>query len=307
MKNETESFMKLGIDVGGTKIEILALDDHGKELLRRRIPTPRGAYQPIIDSICRLVEEVELECGSKATVGLGIPGTITPRTGLVKNANTTELIGHSLQKDLEKILDRSIAVANDANCFALSEAWDGAGADATTVFGIILGTGCGGGIVHRKQLLVGINSIGGEWGHNRLPDPLAEDLPSPPCYCGHRGCLETYISGSGLARDFAQFTGRPLTAQQIVELASEGDAEADAALVRLEHRLARSLAVVINILDPDLIVVGGGLSNCERIYTNVPKIWGAYIFSPEVETRMVRAKFGDSSGVRGAAHLNSAL
>ncbi len=297
--------MKLGIDLGGTKIEILALDEHGQELLRRRIPTPRGAYKPIVESLRQLVEDAEAELGMQGTVGIGIPGAIDPHNGLVKNSNTTELIGKPLQIDLERMLDRQIRVANDANCFALSEAWDGAGAYASCVFGIILGTGCGGGIVFQRQLIVGLNSIGGEWGHNRLPDPLPYDLPSPYCYCGQRGCIETYVSGTGLARDFAAVTGRQANAQKIVELAEKGDPDADAALERLEHRLARSLASVINILDPDVIVAGGGLSNCSRIYQNVPRIWGEYIFSPDVRTRFVPARFGDSSGVRGAAQLNS--
>lgn len=297
--------MKLGIDLGGTKIEILALDKSGKELLRKRIPTPRGSYRPIVEALGQLVKSAEAELGEKGTVGVGIPGVVSPGNGLVKNANTTELNGQPLQRDLQVLLARPVSVANDANCFALSEAWDGAGANANTVFGIILGTGCGGGIVHQKQLLVGINSIGGEWGHNRLPDPLPSDAPSPPCYCGKSGCIETYVSGSGLSRDFSAVTGRQLSGHQIVELAEKGDKEADAALSRLEHRLARSLAVVINILDPDVIVAGGGLSNCERIYRNVPRIWAEYVFSPEVHTRFVKAQYGDSSGVRGAAHLNS--
>ncbi len=295
--------MKIGIDLGGTKIEILALDDLGQELLRRRIPTPRGSYESIVEAIRHLVEDLEQECQSKGTLGIGIPGTIDPKNNLVKNANTTELIGYPLQRDLEKVLDRPIRIANDANCFTLSEAVDGAGADASSVFGIILGTGCGGGIVIQKQLLVGCNSIAGEWGHIRLPDPLPFDLPSPPCYCGQRGCLETYVSGTGLSRDFASATGQHLPAQTITRMADEGDAEALAALERLEHRLARGLAAVINILDPDVIVAGGGLSNCQRLYKNVPKLWREYVFSPEVLTRFVPALYGDSSGVRGAAHL----
>lgn len=297
--------MKLGIDLGGTKTEILALDKDGRELVRRRVPTPRGAYQPILENIVRLVHEVESELGQEGTLGIGIPGTIRPKNGLVKNANTTELNGQPMQADLEKMLNRSVNVANDANCFALSEAWDGAGADATTVFGIILGTGCGGGIVHRKQLLVGVNSIAGEWGHNRLPDPLPGDAPAPLCYCGKKGCNETYISGTGLSYDFHAVTGRQLPGNKILELAEAGDAEAEAALQRLEHRLARSLAVVINILDPEVIVVGGGLSNIERLYQNVPCLWKDYIFSPDIDTRIVRARHGDSSGVRGAAHLGA--
>jgi len=295
--------MKLGIDLGGTKTEILALDQTGHEVLRRRIPTPRGTYRPIVDMLCRLVEDVEAELGERGTVGMGIPGTIQARTGLVKNANTTELNGQPLQKDLEEALQRPIAVANDANCFALSEAWDGAGSGAESVFGVILGTGCGGGIVFRKQLLVGTNAIGGEWGHNALPDVEAFDQPLPSCYCGKKGCLETYVSGSGLARDYALVAGASLPAHQIVEMAGKGDRQANAAMERLEHRLARGLAVVINILDPDVVVLGGGLSNCERIYQNVPKIWSDYIFSSDIQTRLLRAKHGDSSGVRGAAHL----
>ncbi len=295
--------MKLGIDLGGTKIEILALDVKGEEIIRRRIATPRGSYPAIINALGQLVESVEQECGHKGSVGIGIPGAIDPDTALVKNANTTELIGQALQRDLEKVLDRPVRIANDANCFALSEAWDGAGAGATTVFGIILGTGCGGAIVFNQQVLVGPNAIAGEWGHNRLPDHAPEDLPFPSCYCGKVGCIETYVSGTGLARDFTHLTGRKVSAQMITQAAEVGDVDAIAALRRLELRLAKSLAVVVNILDPDVIVAGGGLSNYLPLYEHVTQQWAPFIFSPKIKTRFVPAKYGDSSGVRGAAHL----
>lgn len=295
--------MKLGIDLGGTKIEILAMAPSGEEILRRRVPTPRGSYEPIVTAIRDLVLTVETELGKQGTLGIGIPGAIEASTGLVKNANTTELVGKPFQKDLEFQLNRPVRMANDANCFALSEAVDGAGAGADVVFGIILGTGCGGGIVVKKQLLVGCNAIAGEWGHNRLPDRLESEYPGPECYCGHKACVETFVSGTGLARDFAEHSHRNLKAKDITVLAEAGDKDALAAMQRLESRLARSLAVVINILDPDCIVVGGGLSNCQRLYAEVPKLWGPHVFSPEVRTRLVQAKFGDSSGVRGAAQL----
>ncbi len=302
--------MRLGIDLGGTKIEILALADSGLELARQRVDTPRGSYTAIIEGLAELVRSFERELAKengrvvKGSVGIGIPGTIDPCTGLVKNANTTELIGHPFKRDLETLLDRPVEVANDANCFALSEAIDGAAAGSRLVFGIILGTGCGGGLVVDGKVLVGANAIGGEWGHNRLPDARDDERPGPACYCGKRGCIETFVSGSGFAADFARASGRSLSAREIAKLIDSGDAEAITAFERLEDRLARSLAAVINIFDPDCIVVGGGLSNVKRLYENVPKIWGSYIFTDgPVRTRFVQAKFGDSSGVRGAACL----
>ncbi len=296
--------MKLGIDLGGTKIEILALDQAGSELARRRIDTPRGAYEPILKAVTQLVRDTEASLGREGSLGIGIPGAEDPATGLIKNANTTELVGHAFRQDLEKELQRSVRLANDANCFALSEAIDGAAKGERVVFGVILGTGCGGGLVVDGKIIAGRNAIGGEWGHNRLPDMRPEEYPGPACYCGHRGCIETFVSGTGLARDFHEVSGRKADSRTISHWAESGDADALAAFERLEERLARSLAALINIVDPDCIVVGGGLSNVARIYENVPKLWGSYIFSNSpVSTRLVRAQFGDSSGVRGAARL----
>ena len=296
--------MRLGIDLGGTKIEIIALDPQGKTLDRRRIDTPRGSYGALVGAIHQLVLAVEGQLGQKGSLGIGIPGAVDPDTGLVKNANTTELIGHPLQQDLEGLLKRPVRIANDANCFALSEAVDGAARGEDIVFGIILGTGCGGGIVVHGQLVVGRHAIGGEWGHNRLPDRNSDEIPGPPCYCGRRGCIETFVSGTGLAYDFKQASGRDETARTIAALMEKGDPDALAAFDRLEDRLARSLAVIINIIDPACIVAGGGLSNVARIYENVPKLWGSYIFtSGTIRTRFVPAMHGDSSGVRGAACL----
>lgn len=302
--------MRLGIDLGGTKIEILALDDEGRERDRRRIDTPRGSYPRILQSLAELIQSCERELGlislesARASIGIGIPGTVDPYTGLVKNANTTELIGHPFKQDLEALLRRPVRVANDANCFALSEAVDGAAAGASVVFGIILGTGCGGGLIVDGKVLVGANAIGGEWGHNRLPDPRDEERPGPTCYCGRRGCIETFVSGTGLAQDYQRATGLTKSAREIAQLQASGDHAAQAAFERLEDRLARSLAAVINIVDPDCIVIGGGLSNVSRLYENIPLLWGAYIFTDgPVRTRLLPAKHGDSSGVRGAACL----
>lgn len=296
--------MRFGIDLGGTKIEILALDPQGQAIERKRIDTPRGRYQDILLAIRGLVHDLESSLDRKGSVGIGIPGAVDPYTGLVKNANTTELIGHPFQQDLEALLQRPVRVANDANCFALSEAVDGAARGAAVVFGIILGTGCGGGIVVNGQLLVGSNAIAGEWGHNRLPDMRADEFPGDPCYCGHAGCIETFVSGTGLARDFKKMSDIEASAREISDLMLRGDPVAIEAFDRLEDRLARSLASVINILDPDCIVAGGGLSNVARIFENVPKIWSSYIFTQgPIRTRFVPAQHGDSSGVRGAACL----
>jgi fructokinase len=285
------ALLRIGVDIGGTKIEALALDAAGHEVFRKRIPTPRGDYEATVAAVVSLVAEA-----GAGTVGVGIPGALSRATGRVKNANSTWLIGRSLKEDLEKALKREIRLENDANCFALSEAVDGAGQGARVVFGVILGTGVGGGIVVDGRVLTGLNAIAGEWGHNPLPLPTAADLPLPPCYCGRFGCIETYLSGPGLARDHQQVTGARLTPEEIVSLGGES-------LKRYEERLARALATVINLLDPNVIVLGGGMSNVERLYGEVPRLWGQHVFSDRVTTRLARHAHGDSSGVRGAAWL----
>jgi fructokinase len=290
------SNLRIGVDIGGTKIEALVLGPAGREILRKRIPTPRGDYDATISAVKGLVAEIDSSSGVKGSVGIGIPGALSRATGLVKNANSTWLIGRSLKEDLERALKREIRLENDANCFALSEAVDGAGQGAQVVFGVILGTGVGGGIVVDGRVLTGPNAIAGEWGHNPLPLPTASDLPLPPCYCGRFGCIETYLSGPGLARDHQQITGARLTPEEIVSLRGES-------LRRYEERLARALATVINLLDPDVIVLGGGMSNIERLYGEVPRLWGQHVFSDRVTTRLARHAHGDSSGVRGAAWL----
>ena len=295
--------MRIGIDLGGTKIAGVALGDDGAVLAEIRTVTPRKDYAAIVAAIARVVAELERTVGARGTVGVGIPGAVSPLTGLVKTANTTELIGHAFDKDLAAALDRPVRVANDANCFVLSEAADCAAVGHDTVFGIILGTGCGGGIVAGGRVLTGRNAITGEWGHNPLPWPRDDERPGPPCYCGKRGCIEQFVSGTGLARDFAQATGRKLRAEEICALADMGDAEACAALERLEVRLARSLASIIDVLDPDAIVVGGGLSKIGRIYRNVPAQWERWIFGGQCTTPLLPPKHGDASGVRGAAWL----
>jgi len=287
--------MRIGIDLGGTKIEAIAIDGT-REVLRRRVDTPRGDYTATIATVRELVSAIERELGTTGTVGIGIPGAISPATGLVKNANSTWLIGQPLDRDLARALDRPVRVTNDANCFALSEATDGAAQGAHIVFGVILGTGVGGGIVIDGQVLAGANAIAGEWGHNPLPAPAAADLPHPDCYCGRKGCIETYLSGPGLSRDHEKRTGQRLAAEEIVALGDES-------LSRYEERLARALGSVINVLDPDVIVLGGGMSNAGRLYTEVPRLWGRYVFSDQVATRLERNVHGDSSGVRGAAWL----
>lgn len=303
--------MRIGIDLGGTKIEALAIDDEGRELCRSRRPTPKDAYNDILEAIAVLVQEVESKLGQRGSVGMGIPGTISPATGLVKNANTRALIGHPLDRDLGERLGRPVRVANDANCFALSEAADGAAAPSTAeggqharvVFGVIIGTGTGGGIVVDGRILEGPDGISGEWGHMPLPWPQPDELPLPPCWCGLHGCTELFLSGTGLAADHFKITGQKLTAAQVAEASRAGDASALATLERDEHRLARGLATIINVLNPDVIVLGGGVSNIERIYESVPRLWKTYVFSDVVSTRLVKAKHGDSSGVRGAAWL----
>lgn len=295
--------MRIGIDLGGTKIEGLAMADDGRELLRRRIVAPRGDYDRTLAAIADLVTDIERQAGGRGTVGVGMPGTISPATGLVKNANSTWLIGRRLGDDLPRLLDRPVRFANDANCFALSEATDGAGAGAAVVFGVIVGTGTGGGVVVDGRVVTGVNAIAGEWGHNPLPAPRAGEWPGPPCYCGRSGCIETFLSGPGMMRDYVEAGGPPVPAHEIDARAAAGEARARDCLARYEHRMARALASVINVLDPDVIVLGGGLSNIDRLYESVPKVWGGHVFSDRVATRLARAAHGDSSGVRGAAWL----
>jgi fructokinase len=292
--------MHLGIDLGGTKIEIAAFDTGVEVLPRRRIATPQGDYSATLAAVVALVTGVERELGRQGTVGIGMPGAESRVTGLIKNANSTCLIGRPLRRDLEQLLRREVRLANDANCFALSEAVDGAAAGAEGVFGVILGTGCGGGVVVRGQVLTGANAIAGEWGHNPLPWPTDDERPGPACYCGKRGCIETWLSGPGLTRDLFEHSGRHLGADEIACL---GDADCQAALQRYEDRLARGLAHVINVLDPDVIVLGGGLSKITRLYENVPRLWVRHVFSDQVTTRLLPPLHGDSGGVRGAAWL----
>ena len=295
--------MRIGIDLGGTKIEALALGVGGEGLLRRRLATPSGDYAGTVRAIVALVNGIEDDLGQKGSVGVAIPGAISPASGVIKNANSVCLIGEPLQHDLEALLERPVRLANDANCFALSEAADGAAAGAEVVFGVIVGTGTGGGIVVSGSVLTGSNAIAGEWGHNPLPWAEDEERPGPECYCGKRGCIETFLCGPGLARDHRAATGEELPAPEIVARAADGEVGARATLARYERRMAKSLAGVINLLDPEVVVLGGGLSNIDRLYGNVPKLWGDYVFSDRVTTRLVPARHGDSSGVRGAAWL----
>jgi|WetSurMetagenome_2_1015567.scaffolds.fasta_scaffold00073_10 fructokinase len=310
--------MRLGIDLGGTKIEIIALDDAGHELLRHRVPTPKGDYHETLQAIAQLVHDAEAELGLQGSLGIGTPGALSRATGRLKNSNSVVLNGQSILQDLESLLQRKVKISNDANCFALSEATDGAAAGAKVVFGAILGTGVGAGIVVNGHILTGPNGIAGEWGHNPLPWPQAHELPGPQCYCGKQGCIETFLSGPGMAKlhqveskisvhvepvETRTTSGSVLSAEQVVQRAEQGDAACERSLQLYENRLARSLAHVINILDPDIIVLGGGMSNIERLYVNVPKIWDNWVFSDRVDTRLVKHRFGDSSGVRGAAWL----
>jgi fructokinase len=295
--------MRIGIDLGGTKIELIALNDAGHELLRRRETTPQGDYQETVRVMVRLVAQAEAELGQRGSIGIGTPGAVSRATGLMKNCNSTCLNGQPLARDLQVALKREVRLANDANCFALSEATDGAAAGAAVVFGVIIGTGCGAGVVVDRHILTGANAIAGEWGHNPLPWPREDELPGAACYCGKHGCIETWLSGPGLSRDLNGAAGIVLSTKQIAERASRDDEACESALQRYEDRMARGLAHVINILDPDVIVLGGGLSNMRRLYDNVPRLWQKYIFSDAVATRLVPPKFGDSSGVRGAAWL----
>lgn len=294
---------RLGIDLGGSKIEIAAYAADGSELLRRRIATPQGDYAATVTAVAGLVEAAEAELGAAGTVGIGIPGAESRVSGLIKNANSTCLIGQPLREDLQARLQREVRLANDANCFALSEAVDGAAAGAEVVFGVILGTGCGAGVVVHGRVLQGANAIAGEWGHNPLPWPTDAERPGPACYCGKHGCIETWLSGPGLARDHLACGGAPLAADAIAAAAAAGDVQAQASLARHEERLARSLAHVINVLDPEVIVLGGGLSKLGHLYENVPRLWGRYVFSDHVATRLLPPRHGDSGGVRGAAWL----
>jgi fructokinase len=295
--------MRIGIDLGGTKIEGVALAGDGAERHRVRVPTPTGDYDATIAVVCDVVADLEREARATCTVGVGIPGTISPATGLVKNANSTWLIGRPLDRDLARALGRPVRLANDANCFALSEAVDGAAAGARIVFGVILGTGTGGGVVVDGHVLTGANAIAGEWGHNPLPWPTDDERPGPECYCGRRGCIETFLSGPGLSRDHEAATGARLPGPRIVELAGQGDVAARQTLARYVGRLARGLASIVNVLDPDVIVLGGGLSRIADLYDAVPRQWGRWVFSDRVATRLVPPRFGDASGVRGAAWL----
>jgi len=295
--------VRIGIDLGGTKIELAALGDAGAVVHRERVATPAGDYDATVEAVGRLVDNADRVLGAHATVGVATPGALCLATGRIKNANSTCLNGRALREDLERRVGRAVRLANDANCFALSEAVDGAARGAPIVFGVILGTGVGGGIVVDGRVLTGANAIAGEWGHNPLPLPHGADLPLPACYCGRRGCIETYLSGPGLAADCTRAGGDELGAEEIVRRAQAGDAACNAALERYIERLGRALAAVINVLDPDVIVLGGGLSRIRRLYDEVPRRWGGAVFSDTVRTRLVPPLHGDASGVRGAAWL----
>ena len=297
--------MRIGIDLGGTKIEGIVLGSDGTIGERLRVPTPTGAYEESVAAIAGVVAELEKRVGRRCSVGVAHPGAISPVSGLIKNANSTRLNGRPLKADLEKLLGREVRLANDANCLAISEASDGAAAGCGIVFGVILGTGVGGGVVIDGKSLIGAQAIAGEWGHNALPDPRDDERPGPRCYCGRLGCIETWLSGPRVQEQFAARTGRRLQATEIAEAAAAGDAEAAAQIELYCDRLARALAGLVNILDPHAIVLGGGLSRIERLYVRVPELWKRYIFSEpdSVVTKLLPPKYGDSSGVRGAAWL----
>jgi fructokinase len=295
--------IRLGIDLGGTKTEIVALEQGGSELLRHRVASPRGDYDATLSMIVSLVREAESALGAHGTLGIGTPGAISPATGLLRNSNSTWLNGKALLQDLSDRLEREVSIENDANCFALSEAIDGAGAGHDVVFAAILGTGVGAGIVVQQAIISGPNRIAGEWGHNPLPWPADAERPGPTCYCGKQGCIETFLSGPGFVRDHESVTGTLQDAAEIVAAAQGGELCSLASVERYEQRLARSLAHVINILDPDVIVLGGGMSNTARWYQTVPRLWQEWVFSDRVDTLLLRNRFGDSSGVRGAAWL----
>jgi len=298
--------LRIGIDLGGTKIEGVALDG-SQEIARLRVPTPRDDYAGTVAAVASVVGRLEAQARGRGTVGIGIPGTVSSATGLVKNANSVWLIERPLQSDLRQALGRDVRIANDANCFAMSEASDGAATGQTVVFGVIVGTGTGAGIAVHGQILTGPNAIAGEWGHNPLPWPRDDERPGVPCYCGKRGCIETFLSGPALASDYERETGRSSTALDVAARAAAGEAPADAAIGRYEDRLARALATIINVLDPDVIVLGGGLSNIQRLYERVPRLWRQWVFAAGaddvIRTRLMPARHGDASGARGAAWL----
>ncbi len=295
--------MRIGIDLGGTKIEGIALDDDGEQIWRQRINTPAGDYEATLQAIADLVMQIETETGNKASIGIGTPGALSPRTGLLRNSNSVCMNGKPVKQDIEQKLSREIRISNDANCFALSEAIDGAAQGAAVVFGVIIGTGTGAGIVVNGHVLEGPNAIAGEWGHNPLPWPEDDERPGPACYCGKRGCIETFLSGPGLSQAYENLSSTRMSAIDIVARAKAADPVAVRCIEAYEDRMARSLAHVINILDPDVIVLGGGMSNIRRLYGNVPQLIKKYVFSDVLNTRLLAPKYGDSSGVRGAAWL----
>jgi predicted NBD/HSP70 family sugar kinase len=295
--------VRIGIDLGGTKIEVVALDGDGRELVRRRVPTPPQDYEATLEAMAELVRSLEQDLGVRGSVGIGMPGALSAATGLVKNANRGWLNDRRPDEGLAERLGRPIRLANDANCFALSEAVDGAGAGADCVFGVIVGTGTGGGLIVHGRIWRGPNAVAGEWGHNPLPWPESEEWPGPPCYCGKTGCIETFLSGPGLERDHLAKEGQALCAAEIGVRAGAGDHACLRTMERYESRMARALAHVINILDPDVFVLGGGLSSLERLYANVPRLWSRWVFSDRVDTRLLPPRHGNSSGVRGAAWL----
>jgi fructokinase len=298
--------MRIGVDLGGTKTEIIVLDTSGAVKLRRREPTPSNDYAAILDLVALLVREAELACDvapGTAAVGIGTPGSMSRASGLLRGSNSVCMNGRPVKHDLEAHLGRPIAMANDANCFALSEASDGAGRGADVVFGVILGTGVGGGFVIHGRVLQGVNGIAGEWGHNPLPWPTRDEVPGPDCFCGRRGCIETYLSGPGMLRDHREHGGDAPSTHAIVAGSAAGDSACEATMARYEERLARAVAHVVNIVDPDVIVLGGGMSNIDRWYETVPRLWARWVFSDHVDTALVRHVHGDSSGVRGAAWL----
>jgi len=295
--------VRIGIDLGGTKIEGAAMRGDGSEAARLRVATPRESYAGTIAAIVSLVERLESDAGQHATIGVAIPGSLSPATGLMQNANSTWLNARPFDRDLAAALGREVRLANDANCLALSEACDGAAAGAGSVFGVILGTGCGGGLVIHQRLVDGPNGIAGEWGHNPLPSPKPEERPGPACWCGRSGCIETWVSGPGLAADHARVTGMELDAEQIAARAAAGEPAAAATLARHGERLARGLAQVVNILDPEMIVLGGGLSKLDHLYRVLPELMAPFVFADRPRVRVVRPRWGDASGVRGAARL----
>jgi fructokinase len=298
--------VRIGIDLGGTKTEVIALSNAGVQLYRHRLPTPREDYHNTIETIATLVEMAETTVGERATVGVGIPGSLSPYTGVIKNANSTWLNGQPFDKDLSRRLNREVRLANDANCLAVSEAVDGAAAGAQTVFAVIIGTGCGAGVALGGRAHIGGNGTAGEWGHNPLPWMDEDELryrAEVPCYCGKQGCIETFISGTGFAMDYQRLSGQSLAGSEIMRLVEAKDLLAEQAMSRYEQRLAKSLAHVVNILDPDVIVLGGGMSNVDRLYQTVPELVKNWVFGGECETPIRKAMHGDSSGVRGAAWL----